>query len=72
MALTQTFQIGLIGLVAVMLIQLVCSMFGLFTPTALDLVISGFGVILFTASAVVDFYILPRSYRDDQHLAAVS
>jgi uncharacterized protein len=70
MALAKTFQIGLISLLAVMVIQIVLSLFHVYTPTFLDLIISGFGVILFTVSAVVDFYILPRSYRDDQHLAA--
>jgi FtsH-binding integral membrane protein len=41
-----------------------------FTPTWLEIAISGIGVFLFVGCAVVDFYVLPRSYRDDQYLPA--
>ena len=69
-ALTRTFQIGLIGLCAVLVISLVLSFFGIYTPTFLDVAISGFGVVLFAGGAVVDFFILPRTYDDRQYLAA--
>lgn len=69
-ALTRTFQMGLIGLLAVLVISLVLSFFGIYTPTFLDVAISGFGVVLFAGGAVVDFFILPRTYEDRQYLAA--
>lgn len=68
MALTQTISLGIIALFVVVLIQFGLSFFGVFTPTWLEIAISGLGVLLFTGSAVVDFYILPRTYRDDQYL----
>lgn len=68
LALTQTVSLGVIALVVVVLLQVVFSLFGVFTPTWLEIAISGLGVLLFTGSAVVDFYILPRTYRDDQYL----
>lgn len=70
MALTKTVQLGLIALVVVLVGQLLCSIFGVFTPTWLEIAISGIGVLLFAGAAVVDFYILPRSYRDEQYLCA--
>jgi FtsH-binding integral membrane protein len=44
--------------------------FGIYTPTWLEIGISGLGVLLFCGAAVVDFYILPRTYRDEQYLSA--
>jgi len=70
MALAKTVQIGVIALVVVMLAQLLFSFFGVFTPSWLEIAISGIGVLLFVGSAMVDFYVLPRSYRDDQYLPA--
>ncbi|PSO58304.1 MAG: hypothetical protein BRC36_18230 [Cyanobacteria bacterium QH_2_48_84] len=70
MALRKTVQLGLIALVVVLVAQLLLSFFGVFTPTWLDVGISGFGVLLFAGVAVVDFFILPRTYRDDQYLPA--
>jgi uncharacterized protein len=70
MALTKTIQIGVIALFVVVLAQLLFSLFGVFTPTWLEIGISGIGVLLFAGAAVVDFYILPRTYRDDQYLPA--
>ena len=70
MALAKTVQIGVIALVVVMLAQLLFSFFGIFTPSWLEIAISGIGVLLFVGSAMVDFYVLPRSYRDDQYLPA--
>lgn len=70
MALAQTVRLGIIGLLVVLVIQLGLSFFGVFTPTWLEIAISAMGVFLFAGSAVVDFYILPRAYRDDQYLPA--
>ncbi|MBE9040551.1 US12 family protein [Oscillatoriales cyanobacterium LEGE 11467] len=70
MALAKTVQLGVIALVVVLVAQVLCSVFGIFTPTWLEVGISGLGVFLFAGVAVVDFYILPRSYRDDQYLPA--
>jgi uncharacterized protein len=70
LALTQTISLGIIALFVVVLAQFIFALFGVFTPTWLEIAISGIGVLLFTGSAVVDFYILPRTYRDDQYLPA--
>jgi FtsH-binding integral membrane protein len=70
MALAKTVQMGIIALFVVLLVQLGFSFFGIYTPTFLEVAISGLGVLLFVGAAVVDFYILPRSYRDDQYLPA--
>ncbi len=70
MALTKTVQLGIIALVVVLVGQLLLSLFGVYTPTWLEIAISGIGVFLFAGAAVVDFYILPRAYRDDQYLPA--
>jgi len=70
MALTKTVQLGVIALIVVMLAQLLLSVFGVYTPTWLEIGISGIGVFLFAGAAVVDFFILPRAYRDEQYLSA--
>ncbi|NES18839.1 MAG: hypothetical protein F6K41_07910 [Symploca sp. SIO3E6] len=70
MALTKTIYLGLIALVVVIVGQLLLSFFGVYTPTWLDIAISGIGVFLFAGAAVVDFYILPRTYKDEQYLPA--
>ena len=70
MALTKTVGLGIIALVIVIVGQLLFSLFGVFTPTWLEIAICGLGVFLFAGAAVVDFYILPRTYRDDQYLSA--
>lgn len=41
-----------------------------YPPSWLEIGISAFGVFLFAGAAVVDFFLLPRVYRDDQHLPA--
>ncbi|MFW6295789.1 MAG: Bax inhibitor-1 family protein [Halothece sp.] len=69
-ALSRTISIGIIALVVVLVGQLLFSLFGVYTPTWLEVAISGMGVLLFAGAAVVDFYILPRSYKDDQYLSA--
>lgn len=68
LALTQTIRLGIIALLVVVVGQFLLAMFGVFTPTWLEIAISGLGVLLFAGASVVDFYILPRSYRDDQYL----
>ena len=70
MALTKTIGLGVIALVVVLVGQFLLSMFGVYTPTWLEIAISGIGVFLFAGAAVVDFYILPRTYRNDQYLPA--
>lgn len=70
MALTQTLQLGIIALLVVLVGQLALSFFGVYTPSWLEIGISGIGVLLFVGAAVVDFYILPRTYRNDQYLPA--
>ncbi len=70
MALTQTIRLGVIALLVVLVGQLLFAVFGVYTPSWLEIAISGIGVALFAGSAVVDFYILPRAYRDDQYLPA--
>ncbi len=70
MALTKTIQLGIMALVVVLIGQLLLSVFGIYTPGFLEIAISVIGVLLFVGSAVVDFFILPRSYRDEQYLPA--
>lgn len=70
MALSRTIGLGIIALIVVMVGQILLSMFGIIAPTWLEIAISGLGVFLFAGAAVVDFFILPRTYRDDQYLPA--
>ncbi|MBW4627629.1 MAG: Bax inhibitor-1 family protein [Brasilonema octagenarum HA4186-MV1] len=70
MALTKTINLGVIALVAVVGVQFLFSIFGVYTPNWLEIGISGLGVFLFVGASVVDFYILPRTYRNDQYLPA--
>jgi FtsH-binding integral membrane protein len=71
MALTKTINLGIIALVVVMVGQLLFGLFfGLGTSAWLEIAISGIGVFLFVGASVVDFYILPRTYRNDQYLSA--
>ena len=70
MALAQTVRLGVIALLVVLVGQLLFTLFGVYTPSWLEIAISGLGVLLFAGSAVVDFYILPRAYRNDQYLPA--
>lgn len=70
MALMQTVRLGIIALIVVLVGQLLFSIFGVYTPTWLEIGISGIGVVLFVGAAVVDFYVLPRAYRDEQYLPA--
>ncbi|HEY9697330.1 MAG TPA: Bax inhibitor-1 family protein [Trichocoleus sp.] len=70
LALAKTIRIGIIALFVVLLAQLGFALFGIYTPSFLEIAISALGVLLFAGAAVVDFYILPRSYQDDQYLSA--
>lgn len=70
MALTKTISIGILALCVVVFGQFLLAMFGVYAPTFLEIGISGIGVLLFAGAAVVDFFILPRTYRDDQYLPA--
>jgi hypothetical protein len=69
-ALTKTIGIAVLGLLVVLVGQLLFSIFGVFTPTWLEIAISAFGTLLFMGVAVVDFFILPRTYKDEQYLPA--
>lgn len=69
-ALAKTVQIGVIALFVVLVGQLLFALFGGYTPQFLEIGISGIGVLLFVGAAVVDFFVLPRTYRDDQYLPA--
>jgi hypothetical protein len=70
-ALTAVVGLGIIGLLIAMVVQIVGSIFvpGMFGGNAFELMIAGFGTVLFVGAAFVDFYTMPRTYRDDQYLA---
>jgi FtsH-binding integral membrane protein len=70
MALTKTISLGVIALLVVLVAQVLFAVFGVGTPSWLEIGISGIGVLLFVGASVVDFFILPRTYRDDQYLSA--
>ncbi|WP_126147778.1 Bax inhibitor-1/YccA family protein [Synechococcus elongatus] len=69
-ALTQTVTLGIFALFLVMLVQLIGGIFIPGLANGLELLIAGAGTVLFIGAAFVDFYTLPRTYRDDQYLAA--
>ncbi|MEM9137776.1 MAG: Bax inhibitor-1 family protein [Cyanobacteria bacterium P01_F01_bin.42] len=69
-ALTQTIQLGIMALFAVLILQFVLGFFGVVSPQPLEIAISAIGVLLFVGSAVVDFFVLPRTYTDEQYLPA--
>ncbi|MFE4107529.1 Bax inhibitor-1/YccA family protein [Almyronema epifaneia] len=69
-ALTKTIGLGMIALIVVLVGQLIFAVFGGQTPQFLEIAISAVGVLLFVGAAVVDFYILPRTYKDEQYLPA--
>ena len=70
-ALSGVVGLGLIGLIIAMVVQLIGSFFapGFFAVGTFELMIAGFGTVLFVGMAFVDFYTMPRTYRDDQYLA---
>jgi uncharacterized protein len=69
-ALSKTIFLGMAALFVVCIVQFLFSLMGFGTPTWLEIGISGVGVMIFMGCAVVDFYVLPRTYRDDQYLPA--
>ena len=70
-ALSGVVGLGLIGLLIAMFVQLIGGLFapGLFGGSGLELLIAGFGTVIFVAMSFVDFYTMPRRYSDDQYLA---
>jgi len=70
-ALTGAVGLGIVGLLVAMVVQLIGSIFapGLFSGGLFEIMIAGFGTVLFVGAAFVDFYTMPRTYRDDQYLA---
>ncbi|MFN4864981.1 MAG: Bax inhibitor-1 family protein [Cyanobium sp.] len=69
-ALSGAVGLGILGLLIAMVVQVVG---GIFVPgfggNGFELLIAGFGTVLFVGAAFVDFYTMPRTYRDDQYLA---
>jgi FtsH-binding integral membrane protein len=69
-ALSGVVGLGILGLVIAMLVQVVG---GIFVPGfgmgGMELLIAGFGTVIFVGAAFVDFYTMPRTYSDDQYLA---
>jgi hypothetical protein len=70
-ALSGVVGLGLIGLLIAMFVQLIGGFFapGVFGGSGFELMIAGFGTVLFVAMSFVDFYTMPRRYNDDQYLA---
>ncbi|MCP9857626.1 MULTISPECIES: Bax inhibitor-1 family protein [unclassified Cyanobium] len=70
-ALSGVVGLGIIGLLIAMVVQLVGGIFapGMFTGGTFELLIAGFGTVLFVGAAFLDFYTMPRTYNDDQYLA---
>ena len=70
-ALSGVVGLGILGLVIAMLVQIIGGIFapGMFHGGAFELMIAGFGTVLFVGAAFVDFYTMPRTYSDDQYLA---
>tara|TARA_Y100001970_G_scaffold282452_1_gene395321 strand:- start:843 stop:1577 length:735 start_codon:yes stop_codon:yes gene_type:complete len=69
-ALSGVVGLGLLGLIIAMVVQLIGGFFapGLFTGPY-ELIIAGFGTVLFVGMSFVDFYTMPRRYNDEQYLA---
>tara|TARA_Y100000589_G_scaffold273515_1_gene266976 strand:- start:10 stop:591 length:582 start_codon:yes stop_codon:yes gene_type:complete len=69
-SLQSVVGLGLLGLIIAMVVQFIG---GLFSPafggSGFELLIAGFGTVLFVAMSFVDFYTMPRRYTDDQYLA---
>ena len=70
-ALSGAVGLGLIGLIIAMVVQLIGGFFapGMFGGSGFELMIAGFGTVLFVAMSFVDFYTMPRRYNDEQYLA---
>ena len=67
----------LVALYAHRSVEMVIAMVGIFIASFFipglyeitNLAIAGFGTVLFVGMAFVDFYTMPRMYRDDQYLS---
>ncbi len=70
LALTRTIGIGVAAVLLAVVGQFIFAIFGGPIPQFLDIAISAFGVLVFCGASVVDFFILPRTYKDDQYLSA--
>ena len=70
-ALSAVVGLGMIGLLIAMVVQVIGSIFapGTFAVGGFELMIAGFGTVLFVGAAFVDFYTMPRTYSDEQYLA---
>tara|TARA_B100001964_G_scaffold183186_1_gene202756 strand:+ start:158 stop:913 length:756 start_codon:yes stop_codon:yes gene_type:complete len=70
-ALQGVVGIGLLGLFIAMFVQIIGGVFapGMFGGSGLELMIAGFGTVLFVGMSFVDFYTMPRRYNDEQYLA---
>jgi len=70
-ALSGVVGLGIIGLLIAMVVQIVGGIFApaTFHGTGYELLIAGFGTVIFVGAAFVDFYTMPRTYSDDQYLA---
>ena len=70
-ALTAVVGLGIVGLLIAMLVQFIGGIFapGMFMGGGFELMIAGFGTVIFIGAAFVDFYTMPRTYNDDQYLA---
>ena len=69
-ALTKTVQLGILALLVVIIGQFALSFFGVYAPNTIEIAISAIGVLLFVGAAVVDFFVLPRTYSDEQAIPA--
>ena len=70
-SLQKTVGLGLVGLIIAMVFQIIGGFFapGMFGGSGLELMIAGFGTVLFVGMSFVDFYTMPRRYNDEQYLA---
>jgi hypothetical protein len=70
-ALGAVVGLGLIGLLIAMVVQIVGGIFapGIFHTGGFELMIAGFGTVLFVGAAFLDFYTMPRTYSDEQYLS---
>ncbi|MCP9775100.1 US12 family protein [Cyanobium sp. HWJ4-Hawea] len=70
-SLTAVVGLGIVGLLVAMVVQIIGGIFapGIFHGGTFELLIAGFGTVLFVGAAFVDFYTMPRTYSDDQYLA---
>jgi len=70
-ALGGVVSLGIIGLIIAMVVQLIGGFFApqMFLGGGFELMIAGFGTVLFVGAAFLDFYTMPRVYNDEQYLA---